>query len=194
MKDYQVQTLDALRDYFVTADQMYAPDKAVIIKTNFPYLAPPVLGPIPYICLRVPIGGGKTLLAAHAVNIAAMYWMKTDKPTVIWFVPSKTIRDQTLAGLRDRNNPNRLALSDRFGENVRIMDINEALYAKRADYDGGAVVIVATIQAFRVDNKEGRKVYESNGELMDHFLDVPPQLRPELEHGDSGDIIYSLAN
>jgi type III restriction enzyme len=44
-----------------------------------------------------------------------------------------------------------------------------ALYAKCADYDGGAVVIVATIQAFRVEETEGRKVYEANGELMDHF-------------------------
>ena len=109
-------------------------------------------------------------------------------------MPSQTIRDQTLASLRNRNNPNRRALSERFGENVRIMDVNEALYAKRADYDGGAVIIVATIQAFRVDNREGRKVYESNGELLDHFAEIPPELRALLERDDSSEIVFSLAN
>jgi type III restriction enzyme len=194
LKDYQIQTLEALRDYFKLAGKMDSPNTAFYHKTNNPYLPAPQLEAIPYVCLRVPTGGGKTLLAAHSVGIAATDWMKTDKPTVIWFTPSQTIRDQTLNSLRDRNHPTRRALSDRFGENVRIMDVNEALYAKRADYDGGAVIIVATIQAFRVDNKEGRKVYESNGELMDHFTEIPPELRPFLERGDRGEIAYSLAN
>ena len=92
---------------------------------------------------------------------------------MLWLVPSQTIREQTLATLQDRAHPNRRALADRFGENVRVMGVADALYAKRADYDGGAVVIVATIQAFRVEETEGRKVYEANGELMDHFTVSP---------------------
>ena len=194
LKEYQIQTLQALQDYFKTAERMGSPNTAFYHKTNIPYLPAPQLEAIPYVCMRVPTGGGKTLLAAHSVGIAATDWMKTDQPTVIWFVPSQTIRDQTLASLRNRNNPNRRALSERFGENVRIMDVNEALYAKRADYDGGAVIIVATIQAFRVDNREGRKVYESNGELMDHFAEIPPELRALLERDDSSEIVFSLAN
>ena len=194
LKEYQIQTLQALQDYFKTAERMGSPNTAFYHKTNIPYLPAPQLEAIPYVCMRVPTGGGKTLLAAHSVGIAATDWMKTDQPTVIWFVPSQTIRDQTLASLRNRNNPNRRALSERFGENVRIMDVNEALYAKRADYDGGAVIIVATIQAFRVDNREGRKVYESNGELLDHFAEIPPELRALLERDDSSEIVFSLAN
>ena len=59
-------------------------------------------------------------------------------------------------------------------------EARDALYAKRADYDGGAVVIVATIQAFRVEETEGRKVYEANGELMDHFTGLAEGLRAAL--------------
>ena len=74
------------------------------------------------------------------------------------------------------------------------MGIADALYAKRADYDGGAVVIVAMIRPFRVEDQEGRKVYEANGELMDHFSGLADGLRAALETGPSGDPVPSLAN
>lgn len=44
--------------------------------------------------------------------------------------------------------------------------LNPCGVCQTPDYDGGAVVIVATIQAFRVEETEGRKVYEANGELF----------------------------
>lgn len=193
LKDYQAQTLDVLRDYLKEAQDARSPNVAFYARTGRSYIEPPQIGSIPYICMRIPTGGGKTVMAAHAIGIAATYWMKTDQPTVIWFVPSQTILKQTIDSLRDRANPNRQALTARFGDNVRIMDISEALYAKRADYDGGAVVIVSTIQAFRIDKTEGRKVYEANGELMDHFGSLPPELSATLEMA-SGHVIPSLAN
>lgn len=55
-------------------------------------------------------------MAAHSVAVAADTLLRCDNPTVLWLVPSQTIRDQTLATLRDRENPNRRALADRFGE------------------------------------------------------------------------------
>lgn len=160
-------------------------DTAFYAVTKRPFTPPPSLPGLPYVCLRIPTGGGKTILAAHSVGVAADSFLRTDAPTVLWLVPSQTIRDQTLGTLQDRAHPNRRALADRFGENVRIMGVADALYAKRADYDGGAVIIVATIQAFRVEETEGRKVYEANGELMDHFSGVPEALRGKLEAGPS---------
>jgi type III restriction enzyme len=96
----------------------------------------------------VPTGGGKTILAAHSIAIACDAFLKSETPCVLWLVPSQTIRDQTLATLQNRAHPNRRALAERFGENVRVMTVTKALYAERADYDGGACVIVATLQAF----------------------------------------------
>ena len=154
----------------------------------------PGLPGLPYVCLRIPTGGGKTILAAHSISAAADSFLRTDAPTVLWLVPSQTIREQTLATLQDRAHPNRRALADRFGENVRVMTVADALYAKRADYDGGLVVIVATIQAFRVEETEGRKVYEPNGELMDHFTGLDQGLRGALELGADEEPVRSLAN
>lgn len=194
LKSYQVQTLGALRKFLEKTVELKSAKLAFYEITNRPFEPVPSLPGLPYVCLRVPTGGGKTILAAHSVAIAADSLLLTDTPTVLWLVPSQTIREQTLATLQDRTHPNRRALSDRFGENVRVMTVTDALYAKRADYDGGVVVIVATIQAFRVEETEGRKVYEANGELMDHFTGLASGLRDALEIGPSGDPVPSLAN
>ena len=194
LKEYQLQTLASLRRFLEKTVELNDAGTAFYAVTKRPFLSPPNMPGLPYVCLRIPTGGGKTVLAAHSVSVAADSFLRTDAPVVLWFVPSQTIRDQTLGTLQDRAHPNRRALADRFGENVRVMGIADALYAKRADYDGGAVVIVATIQAFRVEETEGRKVYEANGELMDHFSGLADGLRAALETGPSGDPVPSLAN
>jgi type III restriction enzyme len=194
LKGYQDQSLKSLRRFLEKTVELSDADTAFYAVTKRPFTSLPQLPGLPYICLRIPTGGGKTILAAHSIGVAADAFLRTDAPTVLWLVPSQTIRDQTLATLQDRSNPNRRALADRFGENVRIMGVNDALYAKRADYDGGAVVIVATLQAFRVEETEGRKVYEANGELMDHFSGLAEGLKARLEAGPAGDPVPSLAN
>lgn len=194
LKSYQLQALTALRRFLEKTVELKDADTAFYSLTKRPFTPLPALPGLPYICLRVPTGGGKTILAAHSIGVAADSFLRSDAPTVLWFVPSQTIRDQTLASLQDRAHTNRRALAERFGESVRIMSVADALYAKRADYDGGAVVIVATIQAFRVEETEGRKVYEANGELMDHFTGLAAALRAGLESGPSGEPVPSLAN
>jgi type III restriction enzyme len=194
LKNYQIQTLAVLRKFLEKTLEFNDADTAFYALTKRPFEPVPSLPGLPYVCLRIPTGGGKTILAAHSVAVATDSFLRTDAPTVLWLVPSQTIREQTLATLQDRAHPNRRALADRFGENVRVMTVADALYAKRADYDGGAVVIVATIQAFRVEETEGRKVYEANGELMDHFTGLADGLRDALEIGPSGDPVQSLAN
>lgn len=194
LKPYQRACLDALRTFLAKTVELDDADTAFYAVTRRPFVRPPALPGLPYVCLRVPTGGGKTILAAHSVAVAADSFLRTDTPLILWLVPSQTIRDQTLKTLQDRAHPNRRALAERFGENVRIMSAAEALYAKRADYDGGAVVIVATLQAFRVEETEGRKVYEANGELMDHFAGLAEAVRSKLELGPSGEPVPSLAN
>jgi type III restriction enzyme len=194
LKPYQTATLKALENYLAASVALKDPDTAFYQATKRPYYATDPLPGVPHICLRVPTGGGKTILAAHTVQVASDAWLRTDTPCVIWLTPSQTIRDQTLATLQNRAHPNRQALAARFGENVRVMGIADALYTKRADYDGGAVIVVATIQTFRVDDKEQRKVFDVNGELGDHFLGLDPALRDMLEVGEDGTPKPSLGN
>ena len=191
---YQRTALAELRLYLQKCVELGSADAAFYARTGRPFVAAPSLPGLPYVCLRVPTGGGKTIMAAHSVAVAADSFLRCENPTVLWLVPSDAIREQTLSTLSNREHPNRRALADRFGENVRILTIQDALYAKRADYDGGAVILVATLQAFRVEKTEGRKVYEANGELMDHFTGLSSAQKAGLEAGPAGDPLPSLAN
>ena len=73
--------------------------------TGRDFLDVPQMPGVPYVCLRVPTGGGKTLIAAHAVGMVAKRLGHQDRPLCLWVTPSTTIRDQTLRGLKDREHP-----------------------------------------------------------------------------------------
>ena len=52
-----------------------------------PYIPVRVAGmkpQMPYVCLRVPTGGGKTLLACHAAGLAMTDFMRAERAVVLW--------------------------------------------------------------------------------------------------------------
>ena len=51
---------------------------------------------VPYVCLRLPTVGGKTILATHSIEVAANTYLEEDFPFVLWLVPTTTIAEQTL--------------------------------------------------------------------------------------------------
>lgn len=199
LKEYQQRTLDALRAYFAECVQIGNADTAFyeITRRTFgsgiPYRPVNELPGLPYVCLRLPTGGGKTLLACHAVSVASKEFLNADRAVVLWLVPSNAIREQTLTALRDLRHPYRQALDSTVGS-VTILDVNEALYVQRATLDTDTTIIVSTMQAFRVEDMEGRKVYESSGALMGHFSGLPEDVFESLERHEAGSVAYSLAN
>lgn len=193
LRDYQTRSLDALASYFDEAARVGA-KRAFVIQTERPYRSVPQLPELPYVCLRVPTGGGKTIMAAHAVGIAAEKWVQRDRVTCLWLVPSNAIREQTLKRLRMPGDPYRDALLSRFGGPVTVMDLAESLYVQRGTLDGETVVIVATLAALRVNDTEGRKIYEAAGALEHHFTGLAPELLATLERRSDGSPVESLAN
>jgi len=199
LKEFQKRTLDALREYFRACVEKQNANTAFYETTlrryglGVPYNPAPELPQLPYVCLRLPTGGGKTLVAAHSIAVAKSEYLHTDEPLVLWLTPSNTIREQTLKALRQRKHPYRKAV-ETAGNNVTVLDIGEALSLQPSQLNG-VTIIVATMQAFRVEETLGRKVYEQNGSLMGHF---PASLKPDLlagldKHAD-GSPVYSLAN
>ncbi|HOW19358.1 MAG TPA: DEAD/DEAH box helicase family protein, partial [Phycisphaerae bacterium] len=193
LRDYQERSLDALERYLTDVPR-HGAQTAFVLATNRPYVPIASLPALPYVCLRVPTGGGKTLMAAHAVGIAARAYLQTDRAVCLWLVPSNAIREQTLKALRNREHPYRQVLDARFSGNVRVMDLTEALYVQRAVLDGETVIIVSTLQALRRDDTEGLKVYEPAGALQHHFTELPAELEARLEKNGNGAIPYSLCN
>jgi type III restriction enzyme len=193
LKSYQEHVLDQLCDYFRSAVQLGDADLAFYQMVRRSYKPVEDLPGLPYVCLRLPTGGGKTFVACHSITIAAREYLRRDFPLVLWLVPTNAIREQTLKALRDRQHPYRQALDAAFGGRVAIMDLHEALNISRATLEGETCTIVSTLAASRVEEIDTRKIYEANGALMPHFLDLPHEVETVLEKSD-GQVIYSLAN
>ena len=214
LKTYQQATLDTLRRFFEAA-RAHGPKAAYEAITTEPEQAKrlrgyggrytPLLGQeaMPYVCLRLPTGGGKTLLAAHSIAVARDAWIGRDYPPVLWLVPTTTIRRQTVDALNNAHHPYRQALAAAFGEPVRVFDIADFTRLTKADLSRHLCVFVATIQTLRVENTEGRKVYAHHEALEPLFADVPKRvsgLEPlgaeiaERVGGHPDDVRYSFAN
>lgn len=203
LKDYQTRVLDSLCEFFRQAAKDGRPEEAfneVRRRNNFspitylPASSGGLPAAMPYVCLRVPTGGGKTLLACYAAGLAMREFMHADSAVVLWLVPSNTILDQTADALRDERHPYRRALEMACG-GVEVKTIEEALVLKRGDVEGQTVVIVSTIQAFRVEDTTGRKVYDhKNGSMAEHFEGKPASVLAGLEVGADGKPKNSLVN
>jgi len=193
LKEYQQRTLDVLSDYFNECVRLSDADTAFYQMTRRPYTPVTTLPGLPYVCLRIPTGGGKTLVACHAVGVAARELLQTENVVMLWLVPSNAIREQTLAALKNREHPYRQALTETVGD-VTILDIGEALSVQPHILNNSTTIIVSTMQAFRVEDTEGRKVYESAGALKGHFSDLLAGTLSGIQRHENGEPIYSLAN
>lgn len=77
-----------------------------------------VLVPIPNVCLKVPTGGGKTLLATACVERVQLDFFKRQTGFVLWIVPSDAIYRQTWKQLANREHPYRQMLERASGGRV----------------------------------------------------------------------------
>ena len=207
LKQYQRESLDVLGEYAASVRKLtlggaaFPESDAFKLATERDYYTTPHFGRVPYVCMRIPTGGGKTLMAAHAVGIIGRKMLAIDNPACLWITPSITIRDQTLRGLSQKHHPYRAALEEQLGGEIEVMTLEEALtrsnFVRRT---GPAIVIVTTIQSYRLrgDADGGgtevtRKIYEDNGYMKEPLEGLSPEMIGDLEQSD-GLVKLSLAN
>ncbi len=222
LKNYQKEALTALANFFDLARG--APDAAgldaafrqallaqeVAAESIPPYLAQGFVneaGATPYVCIRIPTGGGKTLLGTHALAAAGRHYTGSDRPLALWLVPSNIIRTQTLAALRTPGHPYREALEGYFGvDGLRVLDIADCEQLRAQDFAQKAIIVVGTLQTLRVDDTSGRDVYAYKENFEPHFARAPDlpgfervgerdlEAQPYLTRADLGKVKRSFAN
>ena len=203
LKTFQKNTLAVLAKYLEQARLTDDPQTAFMAVARDPhgrvpiYRRMPGLESVPYVCLRLPTGGGKTIVAAHAIRTAARSYIEKEFPVVLWLVPTNTIRLQTADALKNTAHSYRQALDDAFEGKVAVFDIADIDNIRPADLTDRVCVIVGTIQTLRVEKTEGRDVYAHKEALESHFTRLNTA-RSDLERfGDgpnSGLVKYSFAN
>ena len=201
LKTFQRTALDTLKAFLERARVLADPEQAFIqtlrerepTKNSPSYRTIPGLPGVPNVCLRLPTGGGKTLLAAHTVALAGSSYLEKDYPVVFWLVPTNTIRKQTAEALKTPSHPYRAAIDEAFGGLVAVFDIGEATQIRPQDLTERVCVIVATIQTLRVTNTEGRKAYAHSESFEPHFAHIPDSTAG-LERSEEGEIKFSFVN
>lgn len=167
LKNYQSAALTALSGFLHTSTQVGAVS-AFLQQTGHTYQTEP-FGAVPCVCLRIPTGGGKTLMASHAIVRMAREWQSTDAPVAVWLVPSDAIRSQTLTALQMPSHPYRVALEEAYGQRVQVCDLDRVSTLAPTDWGRQAIVVVATIQSFRVEQTDTRNVYAFSESFERHF-------------------------
>lgn len=211
LKTYQQSALSTLTQFLNASRSMPVADAfhAVLAAQNRDQERyQPIFGEVPCVCLRVPTGGGKTLMAAHSVAMAGKAVLDSDAPIALWLTPSDTIRTQTLEALTNARHPYRQALAQHFGDRVQVCDLESLQTISPRDLGKLCIVIVATIQSFNVTDTAKRNVYSFFEELAPHFEGLPGHLsqglekvteadlvaQPYLTAKDVGRVKYSVAN
>ncbi len=198
LKEYQKRTVREFESYLDSVRQ-FGPEKGhdigFYMSTQTKYKSQG-LGNVPYVCIKIPTGGGKTLVACYLLNSIYEKFAESrnQKGVVLWLVPTTAIKTQTINALKDRNHPYREVLDRKFSNNILIMNTKEALSIKKSDIQDSLCIVVSTVSAFRIEKPEGRKVYGENGNLLEHFEDIPEDLDKTLEKDEDEQTIISLMN
>jgi type III restriction enzyme len=133
---------------------------------------------IPHVCLKLPTGGGKTLLAAHGVDRIMVSHFRQTTGFVLWIVPSEAIYTQTKAQLADRGHAIRQALDRASGGRVKILEKLDGF--TRQDVDEKLCVLLLMLQSTGRENKETLKVFQDSGHYTTFFPQDDPVARAQL--------------
>ena len=121
--------------------------------------------PIPHICFKVPTGGGKTLLAASALER-----LHRQRGLTLWIVPTKAIYAQTKAALWDKQHPYRKMLERASAGQVKVLEKDDAF--NRDDIANYLCVMLLMLPAAnRQKGKEFLRMFKDTGKYPSFFPD-----------------------
>lgn len=153
--------------------------------------------PIPHICFKVPTGGGKTLLAA-----AALERLHRQTGLTLWIVPSKAIYAQTKAALWNREHPYRQMLERASAGRVKMLEKDDPFNSN----DTANYLCVMLLMLPATNRRRGReflRMFKDSGRYPSFFSDGDDLLSdgrmmetyPDLEcNVEGGTIKHSLFN
>ena len=153
--------------------------------------------PIPHVCLKVPTGGGKTLL-----GVAALERIKQDVGFVLWIVPTRAIYEQTLKAFRTREHPYRQMLERISGGKVKLLQKDDRF--TRQDVESRLCIMMLMLpSANRQKGKDFLKIFRDSGSYTSFFPEQDDstanralsERHPDLEKNDTGGWVkHSLIN
>lgn len=126
----------------------------------------------PRVCIQMPTGGGKTLVAIETIRAYQNLFAKKKTGLVVWITHRDQIYRQTIDNLQNKSHPYRQLLDQASGNRTLIIEKGQAL--RKQDVDENLVVLMLMIQS--ATRGDTNKMFEDSG-YTDFF---PPEGRYDL--------------
>lgn len=123
--------------------------------------------PLPNFCLKVPTGGGKTLLACHTIDQINQHYIRKKTGFVLWVVPSTAIYEQTIKSLKDREHPYRQVLDLSSGGRTQILEKTD--HFNPQDVEEKLCVMLLMLPSANRVAKETLKIFQDAGGFESFF-------------------------
>ncbi|MCA9350646.1 DEAD/DEAH box helicase family protein [Candidatus Saccharibacteria bacterium] len=151
------------------ANQIDYPEMAWknIGRTDFNSVRNGLEEPIANVWLKVPTGGGKTLLACHGISAISEQFLNKQTGLVVWVVPSTQIYRQTLANLQNKQHPYRQTLDIASAGKVLIVEKTDKFTLD--DVATHLVILVVMMQSTGRVTKETLKFYRDSTGYVTFF-------------------------
>ena len=146
---------------------------------------------VPTFCVKVPTGGGKTLLATQFLGLVHQIILKQRNGAglALWVVPSDQIYKDTLKALRDRKHFYRESLEFAVSRRIEIWEKHEIARLTPAQLQSSLNILMLKLAGTnRVDREQLKFFRDSGGNIMQHF---PPEDEPE-QHRELKERIQNL--
>ena len=186
LKEYQQKTLTQVRLYLEALAEFRGKSEQAIkllgadMAIDFPAKAWEQVGLIGYrsrknglgaqlpnFCLKIPTGGGKTLLATKVIDLIQTTYLKRHTGLVLWVVPTTQIYRQTIKSLRDHDHPYRQHLDIASGGRTAILEKTDRFTPE--DVNENLVVMMLMLPSASRQNKETLKVFRDSGGFAEFF-------------------------
>lgn len=122
---------------------------------------------LPNFYLKVPTGGGKTILACHTIDLINRTYLKKQTGIVLWIVPTTQIYRQTLLCLKNREHPYRQVLDISSAGRTVILEKTDRF--TKLDIEDNLVVMLLMLPSASRQNKEVLKVFKDSGGFSEFF-------------------------
>jgi type III restriction enzyme len=126
--------------------------------------------PLPAFCLKIPTGGGKTLLAVKTIDLVQNIYLQRQTGLAVWIVPTLQIYRQTLLRLRDRDDPYRQHLDMVSAGRTLILEKADGFTPQ--DVDEHLAVLLLMLPSASRANKEALRMFRDSGAFQAFF---PPE-------------------
>lgn len=135
---------------------------------------------LPTFCIKIPTGGGKTLLATQILGLIHKTILKDRRGAglVLWVVPSDQIYKDTLKALRDRRHFYRESLEFALSRRIEVWEKHEIARLTPGQLASNLNILMVKLQGTNRQDKESLKFFrDSGGNIVAHF---PPEDEPAL--------------